>query len=487
MLTVIKLKQVIASSIFFKIIVILFFVQALWFAGSIQFGIPPDERYHFPFIEYYAEQPIFSGPVLGNQASSTFNLGELQRTPSYLYHYVLSFPLKAINAFTESQQIQVFSLRLINIGFGLSFLLVLRKLLRMIGTSEIANNLTVFALVSTGMFVWLSAAINYDNLANLTFLLLVYNLLALQKKPRLVPLLGIIFFVIATILIKITFLPTVALAILFYLALNVKSYRSIYNKIKSDSKSVLTQQKGRITTIFVGVGVVLMVLLFVERIGLNIVRYRAIEPSCFAIHARDDCLKFMSKGIEEKAAFRAAKAAGKIPPVNVVDISRDWFVIMYQRLYFYFGHKSIAETSLAKTIAVLFVVFIAYLFVVVKGSIFSNKEQVLLFALLLAYVAMLFALNVLTVIKQGRGYGWQGRYLLPVLPFLYMFIVGAAVKAYQVSTKPRKQFILGIGAVLILGLVYSHSPVISFYRGSDANWYTSSARSINLQIKRILN
>ena len=100
------------SNTFFAIILGIFVAQALWIAWSGAFSMAYDEFFHLGIIQEYAKgwtpfihQP--SGPAV---------LGALERDPSFLYHYLMSFPYRIVVATLHTLTEQVIALRIINIG-----------------------------------------------------------------------------------------------------------------------------------------------------------------------------------------------------------------------------------------------------------------------------------------------------------------------------------------------------------------------------------
>jgi hypothetical protein len=85
-----------------------------------------DEDFHLGIIRLYAHHllPFWSSQPVGGDA-----YGAVARDPSYLYHYLMSFPYWLISQFTHDTTIQVLILRFINIGLFASGLVLFRRLL----------------------------------------------------------------------------------------------------------------------------------------------------------------------------------------------------------------------------------------------------------------------------------------------------------------------------------------------------------------------
>ena len=170
---ILKSKNISTTKILIIIVLTLFTIQSVWFATTIKYKVPPDEAYHYQLTEYYSQRSIGAGPIISNQTDN-FSLGDIERAPGYLYHYTLSFPLKAVSATTDSLKARVVSLRIINVGLTLLSLIVLLKIFKLIKMNDKQRLVAIVLVSGTGMFLWMSAAINYDNLAYLTFLIFCF-------------------------------------------------------------------------------------------------------------------------------------------------------------------------------------------------------------------------------------------------------------------------------------------------------------------------
>ncbi len=92
------------SRTFFVITVLLFVVQASWIALSARYPQAFDEQFHLGLIRLYAQH---WSPFLAHQPAGADVYGAMFRDPSYLYHYLFSFPYRLIAHFTHDETIQV--------------------------------------------------------------------------------------------------------------------------------------------------------------------------------------------------------------------------------------------------------------------------------------------------------------------------------------------------------------------------------------------
>src|SRR5690606_13310144 len=115
----------IGSKTFFILIIALAVIQGIWYALSFQPSIF-DEGKHFARILFYTQH---LSPFLGEQDPAWDSLGAISRDASYLFYYLMSFPLRLIQVFTDNPTVQLISLRIINLGIFVAGLFIYRKTL----------------------------------------------------------------------------------------------------------------------------------------------------------------------------------------------------------------------------------------------------------------------------------------------------------------------------------------------------------------------
>jgi hypothetical protein len=333
------IKRIIASDRFLIAIFILFALQASFFAAFLNFGAPPDEDFHFSSIQYYANESLAQGPFLTNQDPSTIpEVRSIERIVAFLYHYLLSFPTRLMNVLSISEGFQIFILRMINVLIGLASLFFLKKILDKINLNKLHTNLTIVLFSFTGMFVWLSAAINYDNLANLLFLIFCLWVINTIKNPTntVNPILVIIFGLLLG-LTKHTFLPISAIGILvalyYFLKSNVWSLDKIIGKIKND------YGLNKIKYVVLVVILLFTSLVFIERVGTNLIAYNSIQPNCYVFHEVEECNEnSLYLGHYERRMLHDDQGGREALEVKLFSHTGEWLNRYYNRLYFYFGH-----------------------------------------------------------------------------------------------------------------------------------------------------
>ena len=475
----VRLKKIIASNKFFYVLLGFMVASCVLFAVSITYKIPPDEYYHFRFIEYYANQPITHGPFISNQGPDFFDLRDITRIPNYLYHYVMSFPLRGLREVTDSIYTQVIVLRLLTLAIGISGIFVIKRIVRQIKASHFVQNAVILLISLTGMWLWLWSSVNYDVPATVLYLFCVSVALSiLQGKgitTKRLALFGL--FGMLCVLTKVTFIPFLALLVLITAVLKRKDFHFTQNLNFKNFKHIVLISAVLVTG-----------FLFVERIGGNIVRYHQIEVTCDKVHAYEECMQddVFSRNEIQLKAYAQQKARGEGVDYHPYQFTQMWLTFMYERSHFYYGHEQMTANYGAKIFAVITGAGFVGLAVAFRKKIAQTPGEKLLLLTTVSYGAVMYVFNLQTYLKFGQPYAFQGRYLFPVIPFLYYFCIKLLILTYRaLHGKTRDAFLVVVGGVLLLS-IYTHVPLLVFYRGTEAKWYSDPTKSFHLQIQKEL-
>src|SRR5688500_7138125 len=125
--------RVTASPRFFTATVILLVLQSIWMAFTAIYPMPFDEYADVGIMSIYARQ---WSPLVTNQPPEASLFGDITRTGSYLYHYLMSFPYRLLEMISDNQVFMVVSLRLINIVMVVVALYLFRKLFKLWEVSD---------------------------------------------------------------------------------------------------------------------------------------------------------------------------------------------------------------------------------------------------------------------------------------------------------------------------------------------------------------
>src|SRR5690606_34093786 len=115
-------------------------------------GVVPDGNRHIATMYYFAERPLLDGPFIDDMRDRDLWMGDLERFPSYLYQYVMSFPVRALMAVGASDGLIVVTIRLLSLLFGLIALVVFRKIAVEVGAGKSVANVAALSLTATGVF-----------------------------------------------------------------------------------------------------------------------------------------------------------------------------------------------------------------------------------------------------------------------------------------------------------------------------------------------
>ncbi|HVU68640.1 MAG TPA: hypothetical protein VHD63_16005, partial [Ktedonobacteraceae bacterium] len=147
---------------FFTYGVLAFFVfEAAWIAASAVYPMAFDEDFHFGLIQFYSHHWT---PFLATHQAGTSQFGAVSSDPSYLYHYLMSFPYRGLSWLVHGQTAQVVVLRFLNIALFAAGLALWYRLLRRVGSSRLLANTALALFVLIPIVPLLAAHINYDNL-----------------------------------------------------------------------------------------------------------------------------------------------------------------------------------------------------------------------------------------------------------------------------------------------------------------------------------
>lgn len=435
-----RIGSFISSDRFFYFIIALTLIQALWYAFSIKVAYY-DESQHFGLISFYAQR---LNPFVSHQDVGWDFLGDISRNPNYLFYYLMSLPLRAIQLFTDSRMYQVIGLRLIMIAFFTGGLVYYRRVFNRLRISKAVSHSTLLAIVLIPNIIGLAATVNYDNLVFLLFpIILLWALQAIRsEKIDIINLARILIVGLLSIEIKYEFLVLLA-PVIAYLAYDLwkKHGSSLFSKTAAAFRKLSMLP----AALIVG-GLLLSVGVFIERPVQNVVRYHNITPACVRIMEESRCRQNFVQNRNLDLL--------KDKPDNFTP----WSPYDYAYLYWI----PVMTTSLTRVLGIStpppFVEFAYYTFVILGVALIIlylreyMKAKALRFILfvVLIYSLGLFLNSYLIYVHYGLPIAMNGRYLLPVLP---LFSVIALLSIARLLGEKHKNVLMGLGAVSLLFLL----------------------------------
>ncbi len=461
----------------FRSIVGLFAFSAGWIAVSSQYPMAYDEDFHLSVIKLYAHHlsPFFSSAPAGTE-----KLGVFFRDPSYLYHYIMSFPWRLITLATNNFMVQVITMRLLNVILFASSLFIFRALLGKTKHSCAAINFVILLFVLTPIVSQLAAQINYDNLfiplVGLSMLLTVQiaEKLRDQKKLDLTRLFALISLGFLTSLVKYAFLPIFAAIGLYLLMSLVLRWRrdqlTPVNLFIQSAKQVSVRKLILLGAILLATGG-----LFVRSYAPNLIQYHAIAPPCEKVLSVDSC---MANG-PWKRNYDIARA-GLTPTYNRVQFTAYWFQHMAYNLMFALNGPNsgyvVGSPIILPQVALVLLLVSGLLGLGLNIKRLLSNPVLLLFGLIIGiYLYSLWTLNYSAYHQLGIPVAVQGRYLVPILVPFYLLLVVSITHMFH-----KHVWVQRVAASLAIGLMFTGGGAITYIARSDDSWYWSNKTIVTI-------
>jgi hypothetical protein len=466
-----------------------FAVQALWIAVSAVYPQAFDEDFHFGIIKTYAHHWL---PFLQSQPADANAYGAVARDPSFLYHYLMSFPYRFIELFTHDQTIQIILLRIINIGlFGLG-LILFRKLLLRVGLSRSLTNLALFVVVFIPIVPQLAGQVNYDNLLMpvVAWAMLLAVELIDQLRRRQFSLQSVLLLLtvcLAATMVKYEFLPIFAGIILFLIVMFWRQFRSHWpdpNQLFISYKKHPWLKKTVVLAAFL-----LVFAMFVQRDVVNVVKYHNVAPDCGYVLPIETCSAYpvwFHDYISHQQVIGHSVSVGSNPVWYVWE----WVYWLWYRLFFAIngpanGFANYPPLPLPSAVFALLVIGSVVAIIWQRQRLFRSNPYFAFFGLVIVvYLLALLSQGFLKYRHTAVLELMNGRYLLPIM--LPAIAIGAAALSYALARRPRVQ--VGLAA-LIIGCFLQGGGVLTFIARSDTSWYwnNQTVRDINHAAQNVLH
>ena len=452
-----KTAELIGSGWMFIVTLLLFVAETSWLALTSRFPMAFDEAWHFGLIQFYSHR---LNPIVTSQDSSTYRFGAIIGDPSFLYHYLLSFPDRFITLFTGSLETKVIILRFINIGFAVISLIVLRKLLRLLNLPGGFTNVAILAFALTPIVTVLSSQINYDNLLILAVSLCAYQTILFinelgQKVFNTKRLLMLLCLCLFSSLVKFTFVP-IFIGITLLVIWRVIAYqrRGNINLLTAAKQSFVSINKYVGLVLFAGI--VLGSFFCIRLYAVNLVTYHSPIPQCNQILSVQDCSQYYSwnRNYVERQQYihnpalrtwNVLQYTAYWASLNVFDLFGE--IMPLQGLYY------ISETFFT-IIGVLGTVALVCTILNFRTIVRRNVNLLYLTGIGLVYILFLWARNYNDFRMLGRAMAIDGRYLIPVLIYFYALLGLGLVYALEGRHPLRLAARTSLALVVIILFVY---------------------------------
>lgn len=471
-----QIVNALGSNYFFYATLALCILQALWYALSFVPWIN-DEQRHIGNIVIYSHH---LSPFLGRQQPAWDYLGEITRDGSFMFYYIMSWPLRIIRLFTSDNMTQTICLRVVSIAFFSAGLVIYRKvLLELAVLPRSVINLLFFAFVTIPSVALLPGAVNYDTLVFALFaVLLLWSLRILRREVVSIPYLGGLLCI--GLLLMVVKWTSIALVIPVFLYVAYDQCR----KHKAGTIQIIAhaiKRQPRWIQAALGTAIVILLGLFIERPVLNVILYGQPEPSCQQVIGSQRCLQFHDYVVY--AAIDAQKPKNFHPTNPARYLLVYWEPTMTDTADNLFERGASTELPVIKAVYdVMALVGIAVVLVYLR-SFLRIRQNAFLILVLTTYAALLITQEYQAYIMHGAATAIRARYLIPVLPiFMYFF----AVACVSMFGKFRK---LLMSAVIVVLLICTQGGGIITYlltSPSSAYWPQSSLTALNNSLRRSL-
>jgi hypothetical protein len=443
----------------FALVVLLFVAEASYLAVMNSYPMVYDESYHFGLIQFYSQQ---LNPFVSTQDPSTYGLGNIVGNPSWLYHYLLSFPDRLLRL-TGNLRVEITALRFINVLLAAGSLVVFYRITRQFSLPAWIGVALVALLSLTPLFTVLSAQMNYDNLIILITMGCISVLLSLFQQAKAGTLSLVSFMAMASLvafgsLVKFSFLP---LALTFTL-LTIGLVGFVAFRSRARLFTDIRQQWSGANKILVGALFTATLMLSVLSIGFyaqSMAKYSSPVPDCAVVLSEKACSNYAPWS--RNNTLEANKAAGIVPTeigaLNIKGYVRHWLTVMSMQLY---GNITptqsfvLADTKLVLVIVVT-VIAAGFLTLLSAVGLIKQHPQLALLAFVAAiYLGTLFLRNYTEYLRFGYPVAIQGRYFLPVLAIVYLTIgLGAYHWFSQHRHRSFRYVQFGVAAVVMGSLL----------------------------------
>lgn len=470
------IANVLGSRQFFWGVMAFFVFECLWVALSSAYPMAFDEEYHFGIINIYADHFV---PFLAAQPPDANQFGAVARDPSFLYHWLMSFPYRAVAAVTDSQMVQVLVLRTINIAIVSVSLLLYARALGRTGVSRAFMH-TAFALfVLIPILPQLAGQINYDGLLMLwtaILCLLTFSVIEQIRSGKVAASTVGLFVAVCMlgVLTKYAFLPIAVAAVLVVIVYGCR----LRHMLRSATKHFIDSFTGMHHGARIGLVALLLLssILFVQRYGINIVQYRTPVPDCSAVLSIDACKEYGPWGRNYRMASEKTSV-----DANPFAYTVRWVQGLHYRLFFsvngpHHGYASYPPTPLPSATFVAVTITGLVALCLYGRRVFRGSPYMLIALLLsIAYITVLWINNYTDYLQTGHPVAVNGRYLLPVL----LLIAATWGKAIGTALRPWPP-LKSLAAAVVLLLFINGGGVSSFIMRTDSTWYWPDAPIITV-------
>ena len=453
-----KINRFVASRTARLIVLGLFAAQAVLLAFTMHVGTPPDENNHIQFTQYYAENSI--SPFFSHQ-TPTFNLGDKTREVDYMYAYLTSLLYRVSPL---SSHANVIMLRLFTVAVAVLTMVLFARLFKKLGVGDGAITVGLLALTNLPMVLMLSSAVNNDVFVWLGTALGSLLVVRLWQKPTLTTFLWTASVTAIGGLFKRDLFVVGALFAVLAIVIVVRQRKAFFASVT---------QRPHWQLIVAGIVFLIGIGLFAERVGVNLVEYGSVTPSCNIVQGEQACSVFWGNQRDIDLATKDPSVFYRWVGNAHYDIhlmSPALFVVRWAGDSFYNivdiqtqGWHHVVQPSLV-VVSFLGAVFVAITALAIWFDIKHRKERfakarLVLMAIALIYIVAQLGVNYLTY-RQDHIYGiaLNGRYVLPSV--FIMTLLGTFAASQFLRKYPALRLLAGV--VVVATVIFGSGILLMF-------------------------
>lgn len=449
-------------------------LSALYVAFFSLYPMAFDEDFHLGLIRIYASSWL---PYGIERTSDMAAYGAATADPSYLWHYLLSFPYRLLEFLGWTEQGIIIILRVLNVGAFMLGMYLYYNVFRLAGLSRRISSIVMAFFALIPIVPVLAGQIHYDNFLFIFVALSFYFALRIDRHlkkhhnllARDIWLLGIVLLLGSAV--KYVFL-SIAAGVLLWLGCSLWIHRErilwpkLWLKFRQRTNNLRFGSK-----VLIASGL-LVASFFSAHYITNYLQHGSPAPECSAVFSEQACLAYGPWARDY--ALEQGLSPEFTPKSFPVYLVEDWFPGMATRLTFAVaGPTNDFQTKPPQPIVLWAFIAITLVGIVMCVRYWRYILQQPLASLTL--VVTLVYMSALAVdvyggyVRTGEPVAIDGRYLLPVLPF-----VGAVLLlAYRKFLHAHRQYrwmtwfaVLGLITLLLGG-----GGVFTYIMLAESDWY----------------
>ena len=353
-------------------------------------------------------------------------------------------------------------------------IVLFRRVLLKVGLSVSLANTLMLLFVLIPVTPLLAAQINYDNLLIplvAWVCLLTFDLSdqIRKKHTSTKTLISLVSVCMLTSLVQYEFMPIFLAVVIYVSYMLFRTYKRQFRKLISGLWHDWLEQSKWAKVLLVS-ALVISIGLFMQRDGLNLIKYHEIEPDCSSVLSVKACSAY-SVWYHDYTLHEAVLAKTNKLQYNPITYTAQWVYWLWYRLFFAVNGPASSFTNyppLPLPSAAFIIVELVGLYATIKWyKRISKKNPYMGFLALvtLIYLATLLLEGYIRYRYTNELELMNGRYLLPVT------LMAAAIFASAFSFALRKKtFIKALAAVVVIVFFLQGGGFLTFISRSDSSW-----------------